>query len=387
MSHTRQGQRRRHIGLVTPGFSASDDDWCIPALLTLVRHLVAHHDVTVYTLRYPHQAHTYQVSGARVRSFGGATAGGWRRLPLLWRAIRTIVGDARQKPFALLHGLWADEAGFVAGVAARRCAVPSLVSLMGGELVRLPEAAYGVQLSRSGRFLTGASLRLANLVTAGSRQLLDRATSYVTRDRLRRAPLGVDLSLFRPGPSSDDPGLRIVHAASLTAVKDQETLLGAFTQVRRALPETGISLHIAGDGPLLGTLKRRAERLDMARFVHFHGAISHERMPDFYRLGDLFVLSSLYESQSVAILEAAACGLPAVGTAVGLLPELLPESLLANPRDEEELARAMLSLLEHDRMRREEAQRIQSRVSTSYRLEATIPRLLAIYDELMTEAA
>lgn len=125
----------------------------------------------------------------------------------------------------------------------------------------------------------------------------------------------------------------------------------------------------------------------MARFVHFHGAISHERMPDFYRLGDLFVLSSLYESQSVAILEAAACGLPAVGTAVGLLPELLPESLLANPRDEEELARAMLSLLEHDRMRREEAQRIQSRVSTSYRLEATIPRLLAIYDELMTEAA
>lgn len=387
MSQTEHGQRRRHIGLVTPGFSASDDDWCIPALLTLVRRLVTRHDITVYTLRYPHFAHSYQVSGARVRSFGGAAAGGWRRLPLLWRAIRAIDADAQQKPFTLLHGLWADEAGFVTGVAARRCRVPSLVSLMGGELVRLPEANYGVQLSRSGRFLTAVSLRLTNLVTTGSQQLMDRAATHVARDSLRWAPLGVDLSLFRPGPSSDNPELRIVHAASLTAVKDQKTLLGAFARVQRALPETGVTLHIAGDGPLLGALTRHAERLDVAESVYFHGAISHERMPDFYCSGDLFVLSSLYESQSVALLEAAACGLPAVGTAVGLLPELLPNSLLVNPGDEEGLARAMLRLLQNDRMRSEEAHRIQSRVHTRYRLEVTVPRLLAIYDELLVNAS
>lgn len=382
MSHTRHRQQRRHIGIVTPGFSANDDDWCIPALLNLVRRLTVQHDVTIYTLRYPHAARTYQVSGARVRSFGGAMAGGARRLPLLWRAVKAIMADTKRKPFSLLHGFWADEAGFVAGVASRGCGVPCLVSLMGGELVRLPRANYGVQLSRSGRFLVRVSLRLADLLTAGSQQLLDQAALYVAGKRLRRAPLGVDLSLFGPGASNGLPPLRIVHAASLAVVKDQETLLGAFARASRTLPGTALTLHIAGDGPLRGALGARATRLDIAKSVHFHGAISHERMPDFYRAGDLFVLSSLHESQSLALLEAAACGLPAVGTAVGLLPELLPETLLAEPGDEDRLARAMLRLLTNDKTRQDEGRRLLSLVRRRYALETTVPHLLDIYDEL-----
>lgn len=375
--------KRLHIGLVTPGFSAGDDDWCIPALLTLVRRLTVQHDVTIYTLRYPHAVRSYHVSGAHVRSFGGATAGGWRRLPLLWRAISAIVVDARRKPFSLLHGLWADEAGFVAGVAARRCGVPSLVSLMGGELVRLPEINYGVQLSRSGRMLTRTALRLADLVTAGSRQLLGQATSDVARERLRQAPLGVDLSLFQSGATAPDSAIRITHAASLSAVKDQKTLLGAFARAVRTLPTSELSLHIAGHGPLLGALETQTSRLDISHLVHFDGALSHERMPEFYRAGDLFVLSSLHESQSVALLEAAACGLPVVGTRVGLLPELLPDSLLAQAGDEEGLARAILSLLQNEQVRRDEAQRLQALVRNQYALEVTVPRLLEIYEELL----
>lgn len=379
--------KRLHIGLVTPGFSAGDDDWCIPALLTLVRRLTVQHDVTIYSLRYPHAVRSYHVSGARVRSFGGATAGGWRRLPLLWRAINTVVADAQRQPFSLLHGLWADEAGFVAGVAARRCGIPSLISLMGGELVRLPEINYGVQLSRSGRILTQTALRLADLITTGSRQLLDQATSHVARKRLRQAPLGVDLSLFRPGATARDSTIRVVHAASLSAVKDQKTLLGAFARAVRALPTSELSLHIAGHGPLFGALESQASRLDISPLVHFDGALSHEHMPEFYRAGDLFVLSSLHESQSVALLEAAACGLPVVGTRVGLLPELLPDSLLAQAGDEEGLARAILSLLQNEQARRDEAQRLQALVRKQYALEVTVPRLLKIYEELLRRTA
>lgn len=387
MGLTEPGQQRLHIGIVTPGFSANDDDWCIPALLTLVRRLTEQHDVTIYTLRYPHTTQSYEVSGARVQPFGGATVGGWRRLPLLWRAVRSVVADAKRKPFSLLHGFWADEAGFVAGAAARRCGAPSVVSLMGGELSCLHEVNYGVQLSRSGRLLTRASLRLANLVSAGSEQLLDQAVTYVGHERLRYAPLGVDLSLFRPGPSQPEPSLRVVHAASLTAVKDQKTLLGAFARTTRKLPGTRLSLHIAGDGPLRETLEALASHLDITPSVHFRGALSHERMSHFYHAGDLFVLSSLHESQSLALLEAAACGLPAVGTAVGLLPELLPESSLANPGDVNGLADAMLSLLKNEKARRMQAQRLQSLVIERYSLQATVPRLLDIYDELLGRTA
>lgn len=385
MHLTEHRQRRLNIGLVTPGFSASEDDWCIPALLNLVRHLAAEHDVTVYTLRYPHARRSYSVSGARVRAFGGATVGGWRRLPLLWRAIRAIVADARHRPFSLLHGLWADEAGFVASVAARRCAVPSLVSLMGGELVRMPDIDYGVRLSRSGRLLTRNSLRLAHLVSAGSQQMLEQAAPYVAHERLRRAPLGVDLSLFQPGPATPHDSCRVLHAASLAAVKDQELLLAAFARASEALPSTKISLHIAGDGPQRVALKRRARTLGITSSLHFHGALAHERMPDFYRSGDIFALSSRHESQSVALLEAAACGLPAVGTAVGLLPELLPPSLLAQPGDEDALARAMISLIGDENVQRQEAQRLQSVVRRRYGLQETTARFLSIYREMLSK--
>jgi hypothetical protein len=79
MNATDQAPGRLNIGLVTPGFSADEADWCIPALLNLVRRLAAVHDVTVYTLRYPHHDGSYGISGARVRAFGGATIGGWQR--------------------------------------------------------------------------------------------------------------------------------------------------------------------------------------------------------------------------------------------------------------------------------------------------------------------
>ena len=375
---------RLNIGLVVPGFSAHEADWCIPALLNLVRCLASAHDVTVYALRYPHLERRYGVFGARVRSFGGATAGGWRRLPLLRRAITAIIADARRKPYSILHGLWADEAGFVASVAARRSGTPVLVSLMGGELARLPEIDYGVQLSHSGRLLTALSLRLANAVSAGSLQLLDEAAARISRRRLHRLPLGVDLSFFAPAALTTEAStFRIMHAASLTAVKDQNTLLEAFASARSQLAPLDISLHIAGDGPLRPALEARTHELRVAHCVRFLGALLHERLPDFYRQGHLFALSSRHESQSVALLEAAACGLPAVGMNVGLLPELLPARYLAAPGDAQGLAQAIGLVLRDNCERLKEARRLQALVSSRYGLDSTVPLLADVYRRLI----
>lgn len=379
------GRKRLHIGLVVPGFSAAEDDWCIPALLNLVRRLAAQHEVTVYTLRYPHSKRQYQIFGARVRSFGGSTSAGWQRIPLLGRAIKTILADARRQSFSILHGLWADEAGFVAAMAARSCKKPVLVSLMGGELVGMPAIGYGVQLSRSGRVLTNLSLRLASGVSAGSPQLLEQAENRVSLARLHWMPLGVDLALFVPAPThTPTPASRLVHAASLTAVKDQNTMLEAFALARTALAPLEISLHIAGDGPLRYALVTRARELGIDDHVQFYGAVPHEYLPDFYNKAQLFLLSSLHESQSLALLEAAACGLPAVGTRVGLLPQLLPEECLSPPGDAQALANAIVRMLSDDTARRREARRLTSLVRSKYGLDVTVDRLLDVYQELLT---
>lgn len=374
---------RLHIGLVVPGFSANERDWCIPALLTLVRRLVEDHDVTVYALRYPDVACRYTVGGARVCSFGWGAAGGRKRLGLLWRAVNTITADAAQKPFSLLHGLWADEPGFISVLAGRRLGIPAIVSLMGGELVRLPEIGYGVQLSYVGRLMTLLSLRLADMVSAGSQQLLERAGPWTSARRVRQLPLGVDLTMFTPGPSTPAPPYRIVHAGSLTAVKDQDTLLTAFAGAAALLAPEKATLQVAGDGPLHTELEARARALGVGDLVQWLGEVPHEEMPAFYRRGHLFVLSSRHESQSVALLEAGACGLPAVGTAVGLLPQVLAATQLAPAGDAYRLGHCMANLLQDREGRQREARRMAQLVRGKYGLETCVEGLLQTYEETL----
>jgi glycosyltransferase involved in cell wall biosynthesis len=105
-------------------------------------------------------------------------------------------------------------------------------------------------------------------------------------------------------------------------------------------------------------------------------------MPSFYRHGHLFVLSSLYESQNMALLEAASCGLPAVGTAVGLLPQLLPAAQLAPTGDAHMLARCLIHLLGDEERRLGEARRLQEVVRNRYCLETRVKRLEEIYQAI-----
>lgn len=378
--------KRLKVALVTPGFSAGEDDWCIPALLHLVRELARRHDVTVYTLRYPHFRGTYRVHGATVQSFGGATAGGLRRFPLLLNAVRSIVHNGRRRPHSIVHGLWADEAGAVATLAARRQEVPALVSLMGGELVRMPDIDYGVQLSRSGRYLTRLSLRLADAVGTGSQQLLERAADSVPRCKLRRLPLGVDTTLFSPPDQrAGGPPYNILHVGSLAPVKDQATLLEAFAGVVSSPRAVEATLHVAGDGPLRPILEEQARSLEISERVQFHGEVSHERLPALCRRAHVFVLTSRYESQNLSVLEAAACGVPAVGTAVGIVRDLLPDELLAPVGNAAALTQKIVTLLEDDERRRAEGRRLCTLVRNEYSLEQTVPALGALYQELINE--
>ena len=380
------------IGLITPGFSADESDWCIPALLDLVRELSSRHHLRVLTLRYPHQQRTYQVYGATVQSLGGAGAGGRHRLPLLMRAMAALRRAHRQTPFDVLHGLWADEPGFLAVSAGRLLGVPAAVSLLGGELVALPEIGYGGQLSHINRWLTSQALRRAQAITTGSELLREMAAPHAGRGRVAVLPLGVDTRLFtppRPGDVSQDVvhlagDIKLLHVASLAPIKDQVTLLRAVALAANRHP--GVHLHLLGDGPLRDQLEAEAQALGLAERVTFHGEVAHERLPGFYRSGDLLVLSSRYESQSLVLLEASACGCPAVGTAVGLLPELLPPEQIAPVGDATALAGAIGRLLDQPQRLAEAGLSACRLVSSRYSLQQTAPALESLYSEIMPAA-
>jgi glycosyltransferase involved in cell wall biosynthesis len=166
----------------------------------------------------------------------------------------------------------------------------------------------------------------------------------------------------------------LLNVGSLVPVKDHAALLRAFVPARSRLAEA--RLHFVGDGPERGRLESLARDLGIGDAVRFHGALAHDRLPDVYRQADLFVVSSRFESQGLAVLEAAACGCPVAGTAVGVLPELTADGVAAG--DVEGLSKAIVRAVERSPVsRRARPPGFEDR----YGLAAAVARLRTIYEE------
>lgn len=342
---SRDGERPRRLGILIPGFSASEDDWCLPYALDLVRELAALDDVRVFALRHPPRRERYRVFGAEVVTFGDDDGTAWSRLRR-WRAVlRTIREEHARRAFDVLHGIWAHEPGALAVRAGREFGVPAVVSIFGGELVHLPSLAYGGSPFSASRFLTRYALQRAAVVTALSRYSLHGDRVRVGAERLEVFPLGVDTRLFFPAPAPRLEGSpALLNVASLVPVKGHLDLLEALARLRRDRPEA--MLHLVGEGPLRARLEERAREADLAGSVRFHDEIRHDALPAVYRGADLFVLSSFSEGQCVVAVESIACGTPVAGTAVGILPEIVPPEHLAPAGDPAALARAFEAALD-----------------------------------------
>jgi|DewCreStandDraft_5_1066085.scaffolds.fasta_scaffold00312_12 glycosyltransferase involved in cell wall biosynthesis len=395
------------VAWVVPGFSGDERDWCIPALLDLARVLAQRAELHIFSLRYPHRRAVYPIYGATVHSFGGGLDSDWRALRLWGQALAAIRAEARRGRFAVFHAFWLQDAGTVATLAALLTRTPTILSLGGAEMARLPDIGYGELLHPRQAAIMRFSLRRAAWVTGGSRYILELTRPHLppaARAKLRLAPLGVDTTRFSPSPhspfvpSSLPPSLgrgkkgekqhgpRLLHVGSLLPVKDQATLLRALRRVVDNAP--GARLTIVGGGLLEGHLRRLCGELGLESQVTFVGAVPHDRLPDYYRDADLFVLSSRHEAQNMAVLEAAACGLPTVGTAVGVLPDLAPEAAWAVPvGDAAAMAEAIMALWRDPPRRAAMAQAAQARVAAEYSLERAADRFWELYQTTLQRSS
>ena len=370
------------IGLVTPGFSASESDWCVPALLDLARVLARDHDVYVLTLRYPPRRRRYRVHGATVDALAGGTRRGLSRVALLTNAVLTLHRESRRRRLEVLHALWAHEPGGVVTAVGSLLGLPTVVSILGGELVSLPALGYGGQVWWSNRWLVKNALSRADAVTIGSAGMWDLAARYTDTANLSVAPLGVDTGRFRPSVDDAGPVLAgsptILCVASLTPVKDQAVLLHAVSLIGDHLP--GVHLHLIGTGESEHDLRQLAHRLGLESRMTFHGAIAHDRLPAYYRAADACVLSSRFESQAMVIVEAAACGRRTLGTDVGVLRKVGGEAAAVPPGNPGALADLLVTELRQPLPRRPWLGGAQ--LEADYGLRAACARFVAIYRRL-----
>jgi len=144
---------------------------------------------------------------------------------------------------------------------------------------------------------------------------------------------------------------RLLHVGSLNPVKDQATLLRAFLEI--VIEEPSAHLDIIGIDTLNGEIQRLAHDLGLDGDVTFHGCLPSEDVASFVQKADLLLHTSLSEMGPIVCLEAAACGVPTVGTSVGLIADLAPEAAVAVPvGDHHALAQAAIALLRNIDARR-----------------------------------
>jgi len=350
------------IALVVPGgVDRSGEERVIPALIALIGRLAKEHDVHVFATHQEVERGSWVLEGARIHNLG---------LPrTAWRAASVIVAEHRKRPFQVIHAFWAGGHAAVAVTIANLLRVPSVVHVAGGELVTLEDIGYGGCRTWSGRMLRRTVLRGATLVTGASRPILELVAERGID--ARRLPLGVDLRrwpLRAPVRRMTAETVRLVHVASLNAVKDQPTLLRAL----RELADGGrrFDVDVVGEDTLGGKIQALAASLGLAPRIRFHGFLTQRALRPVVEAAHIAVISSRHEAGPLALLEAAAAGVPTVGTAVGHLAEWTPHAAVAVPRaDPAALAAALAGLIDNEDLRlsvASEAMRSAAREDADY---------------------
>jgi len=369
--------------MVTPGYSAGDDDWCIPALQDLAFGLGQRHDVHVFSTTYPHRCDDYQVKGIRVSSLGDGRSGRLALIRRMWRTATAISAAHRHDPFDVLHGFWADAGGIVATWAAQRLSIPSVVTVMAGELSYEPLVGYG----KGRRPIAG---RIARYGARHADRLL--VFSGYHADRIRQeqpvlqpsvVPFGTDIERFGPeGPRQRlDGKIPIVCVASLVPVKCHAFLLEAFSLANSRVP--GLHLHLVGEGELAPGLRRQAEQLGISRAVTFHGHVEHDFLPAFYRAASFCVLPSCFESHGMVILEAAACGRVTIGSAVGSMAEFCPAEYLSEAGNIPVLAANMQLVATESNLRSRLAKLAADKIDDGYSMARSVLAFESLYRQVV----
>jgi phosphatidylinositol alpha-mannosyltransferase len=203
-------------------------------------------------------------------------------------------------------------------------------------------------------------------------------------------PNGVDVAHFSPDVSPVeefcDGKLNILFVSRLEKRKGLNYLLEAFKQVKREIPNS--RLIIVGPGTRLRRGYERGVRRSGLQDVVFTGLIPYEELPRYYKTADVFCAPATgRESFGIILLEAMAVGKPVVASKIEGYASVLGhnvDGLLVPPADKDMLARALLSLLTDESLRREMGARGRAK-ALDYSWERIARNVLSYYMRVLSQ--
>ena len=234
-------------------------------------------------------------------------------------------------------------------------------------------------LSRAMRRVARFTFEHAAVVMPVSEALRDGIRAIGTDAEFRVVPNVVDTSRFHPDGSLAPSG-RLIGVGNLYAAKGWEDLLDALKLLRER--GRALELDVYGDGVLRAKLEAQLSRLGISDLVTLYGWRPKDEVAERLRRSEVFVITSRYDSNPCAVIEALASGVPVVGTAVGGIPEMVTDGMgvLAEPGSAESIATAIETALDHASWDRDA---IASAARDRYGFERVGDDFAAVYREAL----
>jgi glycosyltransferase involved in cell wall biosynthesis len=216
------------------------------------------------------------------------------------------------------------------------------------------------------------------------------------RARFATIPLGLDLERFLSMDAEPDVAARAalgvgpdevvaVYAGRLVPIKRVDVLLRAVAEARRG--GAPLRLVVLGDGELRPDLEALTRDLGIASHVDYLGYQTD--ITRYLAAADVAVLSSANEGTPVALIEAAACARPIVGTRVGGVPDVVADGAgrLVPGGDATALGSALSELAADPGLRRAMGLRAREHVRARYSSDRLLADVAALYRELLAGRA
>lgn len=231
-------------------------------------------------------------------------------------------------------------------------------------------------------------LARATKIVVGSRQLLESSPALARhQSKAVIIPYGVDPTRWATRPPEADrikeryPGSLVLFLGRVAYYKGLDVLV-------RSMEGVEATCLLIGNGPLRESLARVVNELDLAQRIIFVGEVPDDERAAYYHAADLFVLPSTSRAESfgIAMLEAMACGTPAISTELGTGTSWVNQhdvtGLVVPPNDPAALAVAIKALLEDEGRIQQMGYAAAARASEIFTRERMLSLLEEVYRSL-----
>ncbi len=270
--------------------------------------------------------------------------------------------------------------GITAVLAAKMLRIPSIVSLLGGDVVYVPTIGYGSMRTVVHRKLITWFIKNADRVTVltGFQEQIMKANG-VSRNDLSTIPFGVNVIQFSFRPHASSGCLEFIFVGNLNSVKDPYTAIRTFSLLTR---NRDCHLTVVGSDTLDGAVQKYARSLNIYDRITWKGKALHESIPSLFHSSDFLLLTSLFEGEAVVVMEAFACGVIVAGARVGLLADVGDDDVTVEPGDAKGLAEK-IELLIAQPQRLQEIRVKNRKLAEQHSIEWTCSEYSRLYEEIV----